>query len=151
MAKILDLYIQKRDELLKQLPKDEKAVVQLIVLSELNYRIDVLETCRAFCAYAPVTQDVSVMQCHYQQMDAYIKFMQAERKFGWKTDENGKKKRETAAAALARIADDYRRQFSSFKASSDQQYSKCVQKVINTVLPAWVQYRDTYVEINIKA
>ena len=151
MAKILELYIQKRDELLKQMPNDEKAVIQLIVLSELNYRIDVLQTCRAFCACAPVTQDVSIMECHYQQMDKYIRFMQNERKFGWRTDESGKQKRETAAASLARVADDYRRQFSSFKASSDQQYKKSVSNVINAVLPAWVQYRDTYVEINVKA
>ena len=151
MAKILELYIQKRDEMLKQMPNDKKAVIQLIVLSELNYRIDVLQTCQAFCAYAPVTQDVSIMQCHYQQMDKYIRFMQNERKFGWRTDESGKMKRETAVASLARVADDYRRQFSSFKASSDQQYKKSVANVINAVLAAWVQYRDTYVEINVKA
>ena len=150
MARILDLYIQKRDELLKNMPSDEKAVAHLIILSEMNYRIDVLQTCKAFVSHAPVTQELSIIQCHYQQMDAYIRFMQAERKFGWKTDERGYKKRETAASSLARVADDYRRQFASFKASSDQQYRECVQKVINTVLPVWTQYRDTYVEINIK-
>ena len=150
MAKILDLYIQKRDELLEKMPSDEKAVIHLIILSELNYRIDVLQTCKAFCDHAPVTQDLSIIKCHYQQMDAYIRFMQSERKFGWKTDENGSKKRETAASSLARVADDYRRQFTSFKVSSVQQYRMCVQRVINTVLPVWTQYRDTYVEINIK-
>lgn len=147
MATMLDLYIQKKESLLEKLEAGKASQSELVLIPELNYRIGILETCRSLCKFAPVTQDNNAMLYHYQLVDAHIRSMQSERRFGPKADENGLKKRETAAAALERVAEAYRRQFSSFAPSKDDQYQKCITKVINTVLPAWIQYRDAYVEI----
>ena len=39
------------------------------------------------------------------------------------------------------------RQFSSFKATTQEQYRKCVCDMVNTVLPIWIQYRNTYINL----
>ena len=149
MAKVLDLYMQKKDEFQKQLSEEKLPLQQLPEVSELNYRIDVLETCRAFCRNAPLTREVDRIVYHYQMVDAYIRFMQNERRFGLRTDETGQKRRETAAASLERVAEEYRRRFAGFNASREDQYKTEIGRIINSVLSVWLQYRDTYVPIQI--
>lgn len=149
MAKVLDLYMQKKDEYQKKLSAGTLPLQQLPEVSELNYRIDVLETCRAFCQNAPVTKETDRIVYHYQMVDAYVRFMQNERRFGPRTDETGQKRREMAAASLERVAEEYRRRFAGFNASKEDQYKQSIGKIINSVLSVWLQYRDTYVPIQI--
>lgn len=147
MANLLEQYLEKREELTSQIKANSMPVDSLTILQELNYRISVLETFKAFSQAAPVTADTKVMGYHYQIVDAYIRFLGTERKFGPKADENGQTKRETAASALERVAQDGRKRFASFKANTQDQYKNCIGNLINTVLPVWVQYRNTYVNI----
>lgn len=147
MATILEQYFAKKQELCSQIKAESLPMDSLTIFQELNYRICVLETLKAFCVTAPVTMDTKVMGYHYQVVDAYIKFLGAERKFGPKADEAGQKKRETAAAALERVVQDGRKRFASFNANSQDQYKNCIGSLINTVLPVWLQYRNTYINI----
>ena len=102
---------------------------------------------RDFCNAAPMTVDVRTLCTHYRVVDAYIRFLTSERQLGCKTDEEGQKKRETASAALSKVVQDYQRRFSSFQATSPEQYKQKITETINTVLPIWLQYRTTYINL----
>lgn len=106
-----------------------------------------LETFQAYLKTAPITTDVRQLQFHYQLMRAYIGFLETERKFGAATDDEGKKKRRTAAETLTRVIEDHKKRFGSFRATSPEQYKKEIGNLVNTVLPVWIQYRNTYVQI----
>lgn len=147
MATLLDQYLQKQADFNSQMAENSFPPDDVIIMQELNYRICVLETFRAFVKTAPLTTDIKVLGYHYQLVSAYAKFLLTERKFGPKTDDAGQKKRETAYVSLERVVEDGKRQFSSFKANSQDQYKKTISGMINTILPVWTQYRNTYIEI----
>ncbi len=126
------------------LPRDTFAI------QELNYRIGVLETFQAFVNGAPMALDPKQLGYHYQLVDANVKFILTERQFGPKGDESVQKRRETALNSLGKAVTDGRKRFSSFKPSKPEQYSQTVGKYINTIMPLWVQYRDTYINLTPK-
>lgn len=45
---------------------------------------------------------------------------------------------------------DYRKRFSSFAPSSQESYSHEISKVVQALLPAWLQYRNTFVPLKKK-
>lgn len=147
MAKLLDLYKQRREEYLKQIEAEKFPQEKLVLIPELNYRIEVLETFRTFCKNAPITRDTKAIGYHYQLVDAYIRFLQSECRFGPRTDDAGLKKRQTASATVDRVAEEYRRRFASFSAKSDDMYKKNIGEIVNNVLAVWIQLRDAYVSI----
>ena len=83
-------------------------------------------------------------------MDAYIQLLLGERKFGSRTDDAGMKRRQTAEESLQRVVKDNRKQFASFKASAPEQYKGAICKLVNTFLPIWMQYRETYTHIQLQ-
>lgn len=147
MAKLLDVYRQQQNELLSQISERKTNADTMLVFQELSYRICVLETFQAFVKTAPITTEGSALSFHYQMLDAYIRFIESERKFGTAADKNGKMKRETAHHTLCNVTQDNRKRFSSFHASSPEQYKKEISNLANTVLPVWIEYRNTYVNI----
>ncbi len=151
MAKvfILDQYITKQEEFKSQIAENSLPMDSIIIMQEINYRIYVLKTCQAFCKTAPVTLDTNVMGFHYQIVDAFIRFLTDERRFGLKTDETGRKQRETAAQTLKTVIADSVKRFSSFAPQTQEQYKTSLRNMIDTVLPVWLQYRDTYVRVNL--
>lgn len=116
-------------------------------MQELNYRICVIETFQAFCKSAPMSLDTRVLGYHFQMVDAYVRFVLTERRFGPKTDEDGQKKRDTALASFEKVVQDGRKRFSSFAPSKPEQYKNTVNQYVNTVLPVWMQYRNTYINL----
>ena len=70
-----------------------------------------------------------------------------ERRFGRTVDENGQKRRDTAEAALKNVVRQNKKRFESFKPEKVSTYAKLMQEYISTVLPVWVQYRDTYIAV----
>ena len=87
------------------------------------------------------------MGLHFQVVDAYVRFTLNERKLGPKTDAEGQKKRETAYLSFEQVAADGRKRFSSFSASTKDQYKNSINNYIRTILPMWVQYRNTYINL----
>ena len=147
MSNILEQYHAKQEELRYQIQSNKMTPIGLANYQELAYRIGVLETFKAFSQTAPVTLDVKVMGRHYQITDSNILALLTERQIGPKPDAEGQKKRETALTALKRVIEDGRKRFGSFKATSQEQYRNCIGNLINTVMPVWIQYRNTYVKI----
>lgn len=147
MATLLDQYREKQNRFRSQIAENSLPLEDLLVMQELNYRICVLETFQSFCKSAPITMDTKVMGYHFQMVDAYVRFILNERKFGLKADAEGQKRRETARESLERVVQDGRKRFTSFSAGTQEQYKKSISSFSNAILPVWMQYRNTYVNI----
>ena len=147
MATILDQYREKQNQIRSKIAENSLLPEELLVMQELNYRICVLETFQSFCKSAPVTTDVKVMGYHFQLVDAYVRFVLNERRFGPKTDADGQKKRETALVSFERVVQDGKKRFTSFSAGTNEQYKSCISQYVNTILPVWMQYRNAYINL----
>lgn len=147
MANILAQYVATQNEMLLKVAGNELPVEAVVEYQELNYRIDVLNTCKALTVTAPVTTDKKKLGYHYQLTDKVLGTLTTEHKFGLVVDEAGKQKREAALSALERIIQDGRRKFQNINITSKEQYQKLVISFIGAVLNVWVQYRNTYVNI----
>jgi len=149
MITLLEQYIKKQEEFTSQIKAYSLPFDSLIVFQELSYRIFILKTFQAFCNTAPITMDTNVMAMHYQMADASIHYLQNERRFGLRVDENGQRQRDTAANMLENVIQDKRRRFASFVPVTQEQYRDSIKDMIDTVLTVWIQYRDTYVKIDL--
>lgn len=147
MANILAQYVATQNEMFLQVAGNELPVESVVAYQELNYRIDVLNTCKALTVTAPETMDKKKLGYHYQLTDKVLGTLTTEHKFGPAVDEEGKKKREASLSALERVIQDGRRRFQSLNITSNEQYKKLVISFIGAVLNVWVQYRNTYVNI----
>ncbi len=147
MAKILTQYIALQSELESQINANSLPPDSLVKYQELTYRIAVLNTCKVLCKTAPLSTDMQAMGYHYHLTDMIFAALLTERKFGLKVDEDGKKKRETAHVAVERAIEDGRRRFRKFTATTQEQYKNIIVTFINAVVPLWLQYRNTYINI----
>jgi len=147
MAFLIEKYYERREAFRSQVAENSLPPDDLVLVQELDYRISILETFQTFCKAAPLTTDTKVLVNHYQLVNLSICNLLTERKFGTKTDDNGKKKRETAALSLDKVVKDNQKRFTSFAAQTQNQYKTSITNYINAVLPVWVQYRDTYVKL----
>ena len=120
---------------------------QLWLFQELNYRIEVFESCQMFRRSAPCTTDTQILGQHYKLVDAYIHHLSLERQYGKPADDTQKKHRAAALENLNRVITDYRTRFKSFHAGTAEQYADVIGKVLCNVLIVWMQHRDCYVDI----
>lgn len=147
MATILEQYRARQGAMHAQLETGNLSTEDLLVMQELNYRIGVLETFECLCLSAPITLDTIIMGIHFQLVEICVHFTIAERKFGMKTDVEGERKRETACRSFEQVVADGRKRFSNFSATSQEHYKNCISNYIRTILPVWMQYRNTYITL----
>ena len=147
MATYLDDYNNRKLSFGPLLKAGKMTLGDTMVYQELLYRIQVLETCQLLCKTAPVTTDTRELVGHYQLVDAVLFCAEKEHAFGAPVQEQGKARRKAAGENLAKIVADCRKRFSSFRASTPDQYRQSVSALFGTVLPAWLQWRNTYVPI----
>lgn len=145
MATTLDQYYQTKQQLLTKMAEGPFVGDQLLGYQELLYRISVLESCMTLVKTAPVGTDLMAMSFHYQVVDALFTCLLQERQFGIPADEKLKGQRTTALSNLQVVITSFRKQFQSFMPTSPEAYRDTVSKMINTILPAWLQYRFTYI------
>jgi len=119
------------------------APAQLWNYQELLYRIEVLESLRQFITAAPVSADMKVLSPHYKIVDAYIENLKTDRCYPAAPNDEIKKQRETAHTSLCSVIADYRKRYGSYAPQNPEQYSKDIGRTVSTVLPAWIQYRNT--------
>lgn len=117
---------------------------------EVVYRISVLETCQTFCKTAPVTLEMQALQGHYKMLDAYVQCLASERRYGPNRGPDTQKERDAAQNNLGRVIQDYRKRFASFAPTEPDSYSREIGKVVRTLLPAWLQFRNTFVPLKKK-
>lgn len=147
MPTVLENYRNIQSEVEKSVAQHGTSADALWWYGEVTYRIGVLETCQMFCKTAPVTMDAKNLQGHYQMLDAYVQSLAQERRYGPNRGPDTQKERETAQNNLGRVIQDYRRRFSSFAPSAPDHYFREVGRLISTLLPAWLQFRNTFVPI----
>jgi len=145
MATTLEQYNQMKQQLTAKIADGSMTVDQLLGYQELLYRISVLESCMNFVKTAPVTNDMKVMSYHYQVVEALFTCLVQERQFGIPADDVVRKQRATALENLQTVVNSFRKQFQSFKPAAPEAYRAAVTKMVNTILPAWLQYRFTYI------
>ena len=145
MATTLEQYNQMQQQLTAKIADGSMTVDQLLGYQELLYRISVLESCMNFVKTAPVTNDMKVMSYHYQVVEALFTCLVQERQFGIPADDVVRKQRATALENLQTVVNSFRKQFQSFKPAAPEAYRAAVTKMVNTILPAWLQYRFTYI------
>ena len=145
MATTLEQYNQMKQQLTAKIADGTVTVDQLLGYQELLYRISVLESCMNFVKTAPVTNDMKVMSYHYQVVEALFTCLLQERQFGIPADDVVRKQRATALENLQTVVNSFRKQFQSFKPAAPEAYRAAVTKMVNTILPAWLQYRFTYI------
>ena len=144
---LLEQYNAKLNEMNEKIRAGQVSPEEMLVYQELMYRIGTLNTCKAFCASAPVGKETSKLCCHYQVVTMYIKMLSGERQVGSKTDEDGKKKRAAAKETIDRVMNDGVRRFGSFNPTTDELYKKTISEFINAYISVWIQYRNPYINI----
>ena len=147
MATVLEKCYVKRDKMATEIAQGTLPVEQLLAFQEVLYRINVLETCMNFCKTAPVTPDLHALTLHYQMLDAFIQCLLMERRLGPAGDDSVKKKRETGYGNLENVVATFRKQFVSFVPTAPDAYRNAIHSMVSTILPAWVAYRNTYVNL----
>lgn len=147
MATVLEMYCQDKQALLQGMAQKKITADILWRYGELVYRIGVLETCQAYCKSAPICRDIPSLMRHYQMLDAYIQNLAWERNYGPDRGPDTGKEHEAAKANLGRVIQDYRNRFSSFAPAADTAYSQEIARTINSVMPVWLQFRETFVPL----
>lgn len=152
MATMLETYTTQKACFDNSLHVAAPGPAQIWQQQELLYRIEVLEACQMFVKTTPQSVDVKDLLWHYQMVDAFFQSLSVERRYCACSDDDARKRRETAHGNLLQVIADYRRRFGSFAPGNDAGcYKKTIANVIQTVLPVWVQYRQTYIEITKEA
>ena len=64
-----------------------------------------------------------------------------------RTDEEGKKKRETAKNTLIAVFNSGTNKSRSLVLDTDQVYKAYISEFVNAFIPVWIQYRDTLFKI----
>lgn len=121
---------------------------QLFQYQEAAYRVQVLEYFRLLTRTAPIDVDLSVLSAHYGVMDAMVSHLLKERRYRRAADAEVQAARETAESALLSVVTDYRKRYAAYMPETENQYSKDISDTICTVLPVWLQYRETMLPIN---
>lgn len=144
---VLERYWGLRQKLEQHMSQPQPKDIALWGFGEVVYRISVLETCQSFARMALSAADIRAQVAHYQMLDAYIQSLALERRYGPDRGPDTQKEREAAQNNLGRVVQDYRKRFSSFTPSSPTAYANEVNRLVNTIMPAWLMFRETFVPI----
>lgn len=145
MATTLEQYYQMRQQLDGRIAAGKIDTPKLLGYQELLYRISVLESCMNFIKTTPVSTDLKILGEHYKVVEAFFTSLTQERQFGLPADERLRNQRATALSNLQTVVNCFRKQFQSYNAQSAEVYRESITKMVNTILPAWLQYRYTYI------
>ena len=152
MATLLESYSNRKNRFNEGTQTAMPGPEQVWQQQELLYRIGVIETCQMLVKTAPLSIDVKSLLWHYQIVDAYVQSLTQERRTRSEVSEDLQKQRNTAHINLLQVIKDYRKRFGSFvPGNEDSCYRKAIANTIQTVLTAWVQYRQTYINISKEA
>lgn len=149
MQTLLDQYRERQKALASSAAADKPADAKgYFAYMELMYRIQVLECFRNLVNTAPISTRRPVLSSHYAAVDALVSHLLMERRYQPSRDLETQQARDTARQALISIVKDYRKRFSAYMSESEEQYRTGITKVIHTILPAWVAYRETMLAIS---
>lgn len=117
---------------------------------ELLYRISVIETCQAFQKAAPFSADPKELIPHYKLVSTYFLLLMSERRLSLTEDDETRRRQDTAHESLKRVVEDHLHRFRHYAPHGPEQYQQDIRNLICTVLPAWMQYRESLVPIKMQ-
>ena len=147
---MLEHYIDQKTSAMTIMREKAPNLPQAWYFQELVYRIGVLETIQAYTKSAPFSADAKVLATHYQLFEAYLLSLISERKVTMATQKEVKEMQETALKNMNVIFTSDKARFAHYAPRTPEQYQTDIERFANTFLPAWVQYRNTLVEIKTK-
>lgn len=147
MATVLEQYLAMENTAKQKIAARSFATEGLMALQELQYRICVIETLKCFCLCTPEQPTPDGLCMHYRAVGTYLRFLVSERRMGSEADGEANKRRETARTAWMRVVEDSERRWSSYQVTTAEKYRKDITDTVNTVLPVWIQYRNTVLPI----
>ena len=141
-----------RDTIHEQMKTGRLTVRQLFVLQEITYRIEVMESCQTIAVNAPESTNCKELSPHFQFADAFFHYAANDRRLGSPFGSEDEKKkglldRKTAEENLGNVIADARKRMQSFRPDSPSTYGAAIGKIVQTVLIAWIQHRNCYVDI----
>lgn len=145
---LLERYWKVRLELDSASKEIPPSPAQLWVYQELLYRIGVLEAFQLIAKAAPFSSDMKTLFPHYQVVNMFVDNLKKER-FLPAPDPDAQNQQRTAIGSLHSVIDDYRKRYASYVPQSPEQYQRDIGRTIATVLPAWIQYRNTITDIKL--
>ena len=122
---------------------------QLWNFQELLYRIEVMEVFKQFAAAAPLSTEKNILDNHSKLIYVFMENLKTDRVYPPAKNEDFKKQRETAHKSLCLVIEDYKKRYENYIPQSPEQYQKDIGCAISTVMPAWIQYRNTINEIKL--
>ena len=120
---------------------------QILLHTELVYRISVLDTFQMFCRSASTITALPAMMSHYKLMDSFVESLTRDRRYGPSRGPDTENERQAADTSFTRVVADYRQRFSSFVPDPPEAYAQEIGKVVNAIIPAWLQSRNTFVPL----
>ena len=147
---LLENYKLQKDGAAEYMKKSKLSLQHVWYYQELAYRISVLEVFQTFLLAAPESVDTKILVPHFQLYEAYVLCLLNERKIGRTDNEDLVKQQQTALGNLQRIYESNKSKFSRYAPRSADQYHGDIENFTNTILPAWIQYRNTLLEISTK-
>ena len=121
---------------------------RLWVYQELLYRIQLLDAMQLIAKAAPLSIDMKQLSPHFQVVNRILENIRTERFLKSPAAET-QKQQQAAAESLNSVIGEFRKRFSSYAPASAEQYQKDIQRSIATILPAWIQYRNTITDIKV--
>ena len=149
-ATVLEDYKELKKLMDDSMSDSQVTLEQLWMYQELMYRISVIEALKAYIKSAPLSMDEESIYRHFQLFVRFLQHLINERKFKDTSLEEIVKQQQTAYESLKMIASDHRERMNSYSPDSDNQYKDDLSNIICTILPSWLQYRNTMIEIKIK-
>lgn len=147
MATKLEEYQRQKDMYLAQVDSGQMNVEDMIYLCELNYRIEVLATFQLFHKTIPMELDEDKISFHYQFVELFITILTKEKRYSKKADENIQLRRDTALNYFKNVVESGKKQIMAMKLTTTEQYKNVIDRYCNTVLIAWLQLRETYIDL----
>ena len=144
---ILEEYNAKLKSVRAKIGEGKGNPMDAFAYQEMKYRIGNLETFNAIGACTPITTDKNAISLHYEVTTLLLKSLIDERCTGGRTDEDGKKKRETAKNTLIAVYNSETNKSRSLVLDTDQVYKAYISEFVNAFIPVWIQYRDTLFKI----
>ena len=144
---ILEEYNAKLKSVRAKIGEGKGNPMDAFAYQEMKYRIGNLETFNTIGACTPITTDKNAISLHYEVTTLLLKSLIDERCTGGRTDEDGKKKRETAKNTLIAVYNSGTNKSRSLVLDTDQVYKAYISEFVNAFIPVWIQYRDTLFKI----
>ena len=119
MATLLEKYQNMKSDLMAESEKRLLNETEQLQLQEIVYRVSVLETLMRYTTNMPVTTDKNILVMHFRPLNALVRSLPYERRFGLSGDQKVEAQRTTATTSLMEAMESYLSFFQGYQPGAD--------------------------------